>query len=148
MPVVGTNRFWTGEEEGRVANCFAWDDPRIRRECQSGTRREWYAYVAAGYITVPHYTPPPTPKEEERPPTAIPDDADIYSKEMSCHDVAIILSAKHCLPVALLRGRGRNKTLVAARKEFCCVCVNVLKKSHSVVARYLNRDRTTISHYL
>ena len=61
-------------------------------------------------------------------------------------DLGIKIAAKHGVTVALLRGTGRAKHLIFARLVILGA-IN-LGKNTSEIARFLNRDRTTINHYI
>jgi hypothetical protein len=62
-------------------------------------------------------------------------------------DLGIKIAAKHGVTVALLRGTGRAKHLIFARLDFILGAIN-LGKNTGEIARFLNRDRTTINHYI
>ena len=113
-----------------MGDCFChdtWDEERIRRACQDGTEREWRAYIEAGYIL---------------PPSNSTDDY-----RQTCKEIALEIVAEHGITVEELISRSRRLRLVAARKAFIKKCAKSGKQL-SIVARFLQRDHTTISYHM
>jgi hypothetical protein len=79
------------------------------------------------------------------------------AEDYLCHDfsghskmaeVADAICEKHYITLDALRGYGRTRELVVARREFSFICYYKLGKSTSQIGKYINKDHTTIVHHL
>lgn len=136
-------RFWLPAEAGGWQDDWSWDDVKIRQKCIAGTKREWNAYINAGYIS----------KTMNNIRVGVEDLFDIFSNHpdkasLTCREVALSVAKKHSITIEDLQGSCRRKELVAARKEFCRICALSIGKSYTTIARFLKRDHTTVMHHL
>jgi len=125
-----------------------WTPEFIRARCLEGTAREAKALRDAGY-DIGYVTPYPATKPPKSRPPEDPPAISYGGTPSGCNEIINAICVKYGTNLTEMRSQRRTSNITKARLEVILAILERQRiKNITGIGRFLNRDASTIRHYL